>query len=185
MIRLTNTGVNAVVQMRNLAHSDHGVSIFEGQSVTAAMSYLQDGTVIDVEATQVIQTISNPKPVGRLRILWRRGRRAIVGVVQRIRRALATPRREVKPNAKTLTERYFYSGRHHTTANFAGRYRSTCELNTALNSARSARDPGDAKEGELPVDPDVAFITWIERYIQRMRDEGLVTHHPGRHFICS
>lgn len=181
MIKLTVTGEHAVI-IASVADDDHGISIFQDQSNTIAMSYLHDETqIIDVEATQVI-SVSNPKP-NTLRRLWRRLCRVAAHVVQSIRRVLSTPKRADKPKRKTLRSRYRYTGQHRVQANAFGRYRSTNETNLQLRVARAKRSSGTLQEGELS--QDIMFMSWVEDYVQRMRDEGSPTYQPGRHFVCS
>lgn len=183
---MTTTSENAVIQFANARSMDHGLSILRENPNLTVTDCIDSIVVVpndypDAE-TQVI-TIPNPKP-NRLRFLLRRTRRAIVSFVQSIRRVLATPKRVKDSTRKTLRERYLYVGSHRTRANVFGRYRSTCEVNLALRTARAKRaGAGDATEGELSV--DIEFIGWVEDYIQRMRDEQSATYEPGRHFICS
>lgn len=188
-----------------LTSVDHGLSIAKKYDppmlIILGDSMIFDGVitvpevnvVADSDDTQAIDTISNPKPVGRLR---RWCRRAVTWAVQAVRTArgfAAWVTTAVGANAARAGDwgrryRGSYVGRHRTTANLYGRTRSTAEFVSQFREA-AARSPRDPREGDLSRLPnlprDAAFVGWIERYVEIMREEQLALHPPGRHFICS
>lgn len=170
MIRLTVATIADVIEVPQVETQDHVTSVF-----------------IDLDSTQVVETIPNPKPTSRLYRTWSTVRRALLRAVQAVRTArdaaawVTSGVPALAARAGSLPHRYRYAGRHRTAANAYGRTRSTAEFTTALRAARQSAS--DSQEGELP-DLDVAFITWIERYLQTLRADNLVLHPSGRHFTC-
>lgn len=199
MIKLT-TNTRAVATSLDV---DHGLSVVQFHESTALItlndSMIFDSTAIitdpvDPDATQVIETIPNPKPrrTGLLRTL---ARRVAAWAVQAVRTARAvvpwvtTAAGIVAARAGNLRRRYRgYAGRHRTAYTWYGRARSTAEFITQLRAA-TGRQPANGQEGDLPgvscLPRDSAFVGWVARYIEIMREEQVVLHSPGRHFICS
>ena len=176
----------------------HGLSIAAAHEPTTLIilddSLIFDSTIVEEKITaEEVKTPHNPDPEPRgAGHLWRRLRRAAAGVVQLIRSLLAaatsarTRPQSRNETRRTLRHRYRYVGGHRTRANAFGRYRSTAELHGELNRSR-ARHAASGAVGDLEdeLQQDIEWFTWVERYIQRLRDEGIVIHTPGRHFICS
>jgi hypothetical protein len=185
---------------------DHGLSLIQAQKPTTpyvlgdlmlfdSMAVFTDPDPdLDLDVTQVIATIPNPKPIGRVR---RWCRRAVAWAVRTVRTArdaaawVTTAGAGVAARAGDWWRRYRsdYAGSHRARVTWYGRERSTAEFVAQYRSA-TRRESASAPEGDLSelldLPRDIAFVGWFAACVEVMRNEQVVLHEPGRHhFICS
>lgn len=186
--------------------ADHGLSLITGHQTTPLIilgdSMINDWSAFDVDATRDITQLIHVADVrvavdakltviDRLRALCYAAAAIAVKAVRNAHFAttwVTTTAAGVVGLVGDWWRRYRApAGRHRVAATWYGRTRSTAEFVAQLRSARESA--GDTREDDLPCLPDlsrnIAFVGWVERYIEVMREEQLVLHPPGRHFICS